>query len=503
MQPLADRLAEYVRACFTGLWIQSHEHEDALQDVTRLCVTEGWRLAVWDLEHGMRVPGHPACGDDLGAADPLAAVRSLTGLAEPDSTSLLVLVNYHRFLQSAEIVQAVAHQIVAGKQQRTFIVVLSPVVQIPVELERLFTVIVHDLPDREQLEAIAHGIATKDDERPCDDDRIRVLDAASGLTRYEAENAFSLSLVRHGQILPDAIWELKTQTLRKSGLLTLHRGGERFDHLGGLEALKSFCMRALRRRHDADAVCRARGVMLLSPPGCGKSQFCKALGNETGRPTLTLDVGTLMGSLVGQTEERTRQALRIADAMAPCVLMIDEIEKALGGVMSSGSGDSGVSARLFGCLLTWLNDRTSDVFVVATCNDISRLPPEFARAERFDGVFFLDLPSPAQREAIWHIYIEAFGLDKGQPRLQPGTDDNWTGAEIRACCRLASLLDQPLVDAAQNVVPVAITASESVERLRQWANGRCLCADQPGIYHRGSTGGRRTRRRVQSHPSNN
>ena len=240
--------------------------------------------------------------------------------------------------------------------------------------------------------------------------------------------------------------------------------------------------------------------MLLSPPGCGKSAYAKALGNETGRPTLILDVGALMGSLVGQTEERTRQALKIADAMAPCVVMIDEVEKALSGVASSGQTDSGVSARLFGTFLSWLNDHESDVFVICTCNDISKLPPEFARAERFDGVFFVDLPSAEQRQVIWDIYLSMFELDREQTRPQ---DDNWTGAEIRACCRLAALLDVPLMAAAQNVVPVAVTAAESVERLRSWANGRCLSADQPGIYSHCNGSGPKRRRKVTSKPSLN
>jgi hypothetical protein len=147
-------------------------------------------------------------------------------------------------------------------------------------------------------------------------------------------------------------------------------------------------------------------VLLLSPPGCGKSQFCKALGREVDRPVLILDVGSLMGSLVGQSEERTRQALRVIDAMAPCVVMIDEVEKAFSGV--NGSGDSGVSSRMFGTFLSWLNDHESDVFVVCTANDVSKLPPEFGRSERFDGIFFLDLPGQEERAAIWNIYLDLF-----------------------------------------------------------------------------------------------
>jgi SpoVK/Ycf46/Vps4 family AAA+-type ATPase len=206
-----------------------------------------------------------------------------------------------------------------------------------------------------------------------------------------------------------------------------------------------------------------------------------------------------MGSLVGQSEERTRQALRIIDAMAPCVAMLDEVEKAFAGATASGANDSGVSSRMFGTFLTWLNDHESDVYVVCTANDVSKLPPEFSRAERFDGVFFIDLPGAEERRAIWQLYLRQFELDASQ-RLP--NDENWSGAEIRACCRLAALLDLPLVQAAQNVVPVAVTAAESVERLRNWASGRCLSADRPGIFCRDepSSGPRRS---VSRKPSNN
>ena len=147
---------------------------------------------------------------------------------------------------------------------------------------------------------------------------------------------------------------------------------------------------------------------------------------------MILDVGSLMGSLVGQSEERTRQALRVIDAMAPCVLMIDEVEKAFSGV--NGSGDSGVSARMFGTFLSWLNDHESDVFVVCTANDVQKLPPEFGRSERFDAIFFLDLPGQAEKNAIWKIYLELFAIDQ-QQRMPDDTD--WTGRKSKpvAGCR--------------------------------------------------------------------
>ncbi|WP_261343964.1 AAA family ATPase [Tautonia marina] len=225
-----------------------------------------------------------------------------------------------------------------------------------------------------------------------------------------------------------------------------------------------------------------------------------------GRPTLVMEVGALMGSLVGETETRTRQALAIADAMAPSLVFVDEIDKALSGVQSGGRSDGGVSSRLFGSLLSWLSDRTSDVFVIATCNDISSLPPEFARAERWDAVFFLDLPSTREKSAIWDLYISQYGLDPAQRRPM---DRSWTGTEIRACCRLARLLDLSLVEAARQIVPVAATAAEAVERLRTWASGRCLSGEAPGLYHRpggeepGMTSGRTGRRVGRDGPSAN
>jgi hypothetical protein len=491
---LADQLTDYINAAFTGLWIQSFEPDEAEREIIQHARQKKWKMAVWDVANGLRLPGSPDAKTDAGSGDPLAALRALPALGDKDGTALLLLHNLHRFLNNPEVIQTTFIQLIVGKQQRTFVVVLAPVVQIPVELEKLFVVIEHALPDREQLERIASELVSEHpDDMPKGEDLQRVLDAAAGLTRYEAEGAFALSLTRNNAIQPQAIWELKAQTLRKNNLLNLHRGQESFESLGGLTNLKDFCRRALRPGRRV----KPRGVLLLGVSGTGKSQFCKALGNQTGRPTLMLDFGSLMNSLVGQSESNLRQALRIADAMSPCILFADELEKALSGVGSQG--DSGVSTRLFGNLLTWLSDHESDVFFVGTSNNISQLPPEFTRAERFDGVFFLDLPNVTERDAIWALYRSHFGIPSNQQRPDDGS---WTGAEIRACCRLAALLDVPLTQAARNIVPVAVTAAESVEKLRTWASGRCLDATQPGVYSRNGVPAPKAARRVQR-PSDN
>ena len=184
--------------------------------------------------------------------------------------------------------------------------------------------------------------------------------------------------------------------------------------------------------------------------------------------------------------------------MAPAIVMLDEIDKAFAGVSGSGQSDSGVSARMFGGFLSWLHDRESDTFVVCTANDVTTLPPEFARAERFDSIFFVDLPTRDEKDLIWEQYIERYGLDASQSKPK---DNSWTGAEIKAACRLSALLDTPIKAAANNVVPVAATAAESIEGLRNWATGRCIDASKGGLYSAKPKS--RSRRKVKVAPSLN
>jgi ATPase family associated with various cellular activities (AAA) len=468
---LSDDLKDYIHAAFTGIWVSTSEPDEAEKEILGMCAAqENWQVASWDIANGVRVSGHATPGTE----DPISALRALPTLASAEGTGILILHNFHRFLQSPEVVQNVFTQLISGKYQRTFLIVLAPSCDgIPVELSKLFVCLEHALPDRAQLEKIARELVSEDlDDFPQGDDLMRVLDASAGLTRYEAEGAYSLSLARKGKISHEVIWELKAQTLKKSNVMTLNSGNEDFANLGGLDSLKTFCARALK-----PGTIKARGVLLLGPSGTGKSAFCKALGNETGRPTLLMDMGSLMGSLVGQSESNLRAALKVADAMSPCILFVDELEKALSGVGSNG--DSGVSSRLFGNLLTWLSDHDSDVFFVGTSNDISKMPPEFSRAERFDGVFFLDLPGTNEKASIWSLYLKMFAISDSN---ELPNDKDWTGAEIKACCRLATLLGVSLCEAARNIVPVAVTASEKVESLRGWASGRCLSATLSGVY---------------------
>ncbi|WP_161602598.1 AAA family ATPase [Tautonia marina] len=336
---LSERVAELVRAAFPSLWVTSFEHDDAVAELAELCRARGWSLAEWDLELGLRGPraGPPTTdGSDAGAhgpgalvadgSDPMAALRALSRLApgEGDGAALLILRNLYRLLGSAELIPALDAALARGKRDRTTIVILAPAVALPQELERQFVVIEHALPGRDQLEGIARAIATEPGELPAEGpERDAVLDAAAGLTRLEAEGAVALSLVRHGRVQPETLWELKAQALTRSGLMRLHRGGAGFAGRGCLDALKSFSSRALRPGRPAGG--RPRGVLLLGVPGTGKSAFERSLGQEVGRPTLVMEVGALMGSLVGETEARTRQALAIADPMALSLVFVDEV----------------------------------------------------------------------------------------------------------------------------------------------------------------------------------
>ena len=482
---LSERFQEAVRAGFPGVYVVTCEPDDAIAALAKLSSECGWSFAVWDVDAGLQMAGAAPA-----AMDPLAAVRAAAALPRPNDAAVLVMRNFHRFLLGVDVVQAIERQLALGKAEGVHLVLLAPVIQLPTELERSFLVLEHDLPSAVELRAIAEGLDNRTD-AASGDALERVVEAAGGLTRTEAENAFALSLVRTDRLEPSIVWEVKSSTLAKSGLVKLHRGDETFKDLGGLDGLKRFCKRLLAKRHRKGE--GPKGVLLLGVPGSGKSMFAKSLGNECGRPTLSLDLGALLGSLVGQTEQNVRRALKTIDAMAPCICFADEVEKGLAGAQGS-QGDSGVAARLFGTLLTWLSDHESDVFFVATSNDVSRLPPEFGRAERFDALFFLDLPGRKQKDDVWTMYADALGVDVSD---RPN-DHEWTAAEIKACCRLAALLDLSVVEAARHVVPVASTGAEQVAKLRHWASGRCLDAETGEVFRCSSTPQRRQVRRDPS-----
>ena len=255
---------------------------------------------------------------------------------------------------------------------------------------------------------------------------------------FEAENAFATSFAKKRTFDTDIINNVKRQIICKEGLLEYMQSKETLETVGGMKEFITYAeerFSAYSKEAQDYGLPYPKGVLLVGIPGCGKSLAAKALSNMWKKPLLKLDIGKLFGSLVGDTEAKTRRALEIAEAMAPAILWIDEIEKGLSGVGSSGKTDSGVTSRMFGTILTWLQEKEVPVYVIATANNISSLPPEFLRKGRFDEIFFVDLPSEEERKEIFKIQIEKrkrkaeeFDIDK-----LASLSDGYTGAEIEEC----------------------------------------------------------------------
>ncbi len=470
---MIDKLENLVNAGFSALWIFTAEPYEAQRAVAKLSDEKSWKLSVWDCMKGLQ--GLVNCQDKAEASPLVPLVKYLGRTPQEKEPQLVLLHNYHRFLENPQVVQGVINASLAGKGTQTFYLVLSPVRDLPVELQKIFTILEHPLPNEGELEHLVEEIS---EGQPSTQD---VINAAKGMTRRQAEDAFSLSMVEHeGEIKAETIWDLKKGFVNDRGYLAFSRGGPGLTALQGLDNLKTFTKKLL----SPESTIPSKGVMLLGPAGTGKSRFCQLLGNEVNRPLLTLDFGALYQKHVGDTERNIRDALSIADAMGKVILMVDEVEKALAG--AGGDGDSGVAARAFGTFLTWLSDREerkSDVFVVMTSNDISKLPPEFTRAERTDAIFFLDLPNDLERGLIWSFYEEKYDIpQKGRFNTKLFSDKGWTGAEIKSCCRLAASLGVGVKEASSYVVPVSVTSGEKIQTLRDWAKGRCVSATYEGIY---------------------
>ena len=488
---LKDRITEAVAAAFSAIWVQSYEHENAIQEIAAACEAQNWDFMTWDAEQGVIFPkGASALGNDPSIVSALQTLRNVK--VRDKSRAVMVLRNMHTMVAGQErrvgnalTLQTLQTTIEIGAEKGLHVIALSyPGIPLPVELEKAFLVIDHDLPNGDEIWDILTQVEDIENLPKHNSREAQLLkDAAAGLTRLEAISAFSLSLARHAKIQPDTLWELKEGMLKKSGLLTMRKPKSGFDMIGGLNHIKDFCLRAIESPNKSKTV-RARGVIIVGPPGCCKTAFADSLGFEVGLPTIELNVGMLMGGVVGQTEAQTERAFSMIDAMAPCVLFADELEKMLAGV-GGGARDSGVNDRLFGRFLTWLNDHESDVFVVGTCNDISQLSAAskgaFSRAERFDGLFFVDLPGREQKDMIWKIWLNYFNLDASQTRPK---DDVWTGAEIRSACRLAALFNTSLMEVSQQIVPVAVSSGDQITALKEFAHQRYLSADYKGVYNK-------------------
>jgi ATP-dependent 26S proteasome regulatory subunit len=395
-----------------------------------------------------------------------------------------------------------------GRVPRTLILI-SPTPRIPPDLESLVTLVDFPLPTEAQIRATLDGMIARNSAAGALKVQLgptgaeRLAKAALGLTAFEAENAFARSMVDDGRLTDDDIalvQEEKRQIVQKSGVLEVVRSTVSLDDIGGLENLKTW----LRKRDGswleeaaAYGLPAPKGVLVTGVPGCGKSMTAKAMASAWSLPLVRLDIGRVFGGLVGASEQNMRTALRTAEAIAPCVMWIDEIEKGFASG-ASGGGDSGTSARVFGTFLSWMQEKTSPVFVMATANTISLLPPEMMRKGRFDEIFFIDLPTDAERTVIFELHLKARlkagpalgSLDVSDELLASlvTATEGFSGAEIEqvviAACFDAfnerrALTGDDLLHEIDKTVPLSVTQSEQIAALRAWADIRAVAASTP------------------------
>jgi SpoVK/Ycf46/Vps4 family AAA+-type ATPase len=324
------------------------------------------------------------------------------------------------------------------------------------------------------------------------------VDAARGLTTIEAENAFALSVVESRTIDPIVVAREKAQTVKKNGLPELIETRENLDSIGGLFTLKGWLLKrrnAFGERAHAYRLPTPKGLLILGVAGTGKSLTAKATASVFGVPLLKLDAGRIFAGLVGQSEANLRSVIQTAEAIAPCCLWIDELEKAFAGSKSSGSTDGGTSARVFGSFLSWMQEKSAPVFVVATANDVTQLPPEMLRKGRWDELFFVDLPNETERQAIWQIVIARYDRDASEfdtVQLAKVTD-GLTGSEIEqafvealyvAFDEDAEPTDLTVATVLNDLVPLSKLMAEQITGLRTWAKGRARCATTAQVERR-------------------
>ena len=417
--------------------------------------------------------------------DPLAMLDAFNKMPE---RSILVARDLHAFLSDPNpmLVRKVKDALALGKMANRVFVICGASVKIPIELEKEVALVEFKLPDRAQLRVVLEGIAASAG-ISINGNTDPILDAASGCTTSEAEDAFALSVVQCGDISADIVAREKANTVKKNGILEILETSAKAEDIGGLEVLKSWLS---KRRLAFSAQAKAyglpvpKGVLAVGLPGSGKSLTAKAAASILGVPLLKLDGGRLFGSLVGQSEQNMRAVIQTAEAVAPVVLFVDELEKAFSGSKSSGSTDGGTAARVFGTFLQWMSDKTSQVFVFATANSISELPPEFLRKGRFDELFFCDLPDADERAAIWRVHISKRGRnpDKFNLEMLASRTESFVGAEIEAMVTEAmysafedaeaEMTDEHLLEAIRNTVPLSRTMAPQIDALRAWATGR-------------------------------
>lgn len=508
-------LANLLRARFPLLYISTWEEYRVLDIIkavskdTELIRTPR-KVYEWTLTDGLTE--HAKASNQ----DAKAALKMLEFIEKCEEPAVFILKDFHIFFGAnnrpldTQIIRKIRDLLPHLKQGKCpmNVVFISPQLLLPPDLEKDVTIVDFELPSVEEIRGVlnemieANRYTGRIEINLSPEDEERLAKAALGLTLHEAENAFALAMVMDGKLdISDVevVLEEKRKTIRKSGILEDIKSDLNIDDIGGLQNLKRWLIK--RNKSWLDAAERynlpaPKGVLITGVPGCGKSLLAKSVSAMWQVPLLRLDVGKIFAGIVGSSEENMRRAIQTAEAIAPCVLWIDEIEKGFSGA-SGPSGDSGTSSRIFGTFLTWMQEKTKPVFVVATANNISSLPPEMMRKGRFDEIFFVDLPTCIERKEILKLHfnrrlkhpdvIGDFVVDDCILEKMADATEGFVGAEIEqivinglfeAFYENRSVKLQDFERARELTVPLSVTQAEHIQRLRAWADVRAVAATQ-------------------------
>ena len=497
-------LETLIRARYPILYIISSEEMRVQNLVIEIAKKRQKKAFEWSYSTGIVPAGASIQSQrhrNAATKDPLAALDQVIEQVEP---AIFIFKDFHPFLTKSNFAVVRKLKEIALHLKNSFktIILVSPVMEIPTELDKEITLLNYPLPSREDLSDLLDKIIADvkqfkqvviDLDEP---GRERLLQAALGLTMGEAENVFAKIIVKDERLSGDDVNEVfaeKQQIIRKSGLLEYYASSESFANVGGLTVLKDWLnkrARAFSNEARAFGLPAPKGVLMLGVQGCGKSLCAKAVSNQWQLPLLRFDMGRMFGSLVGSSEENVRRAISVAESVAPAILWVDEIDKAFAGSQGSGATDGGTTARVFGTFLTWLSEKSAPVFVVATANDISQLPPELLRKGRLDEIFFVDLPSHPERGEVFRIHLNKRGRQPEGFDLEALAEasKDFSGAEIEEAINSAlydafyakeELTTHHVLTALAQTVPLARTMDEHINRLRGWAEGRARNASVP------------------------
>jgi SpoVK/Ycf46/Vps4 family AAA+-type ATPase len=477
-----DEFELLLRARYSLIYIPTLEEERVEAVIAQAAKRLGDRgIYIWDFVDGYQ--GNP---NDIGFGrrNPLQALEFVEKVAE-SAAAIFILRDFHRFLEDISISRKLRNLSRRLKSQPKNIVILSPQVTVPAELTEVLTVVEFPLPNaseiKEEIQRLLAATAQSLSDKVTDE----LVRSAQGLSLERIRRVLARAIASHGEIQPEdveLILEEKRQSIRQTQILEFYPTSEKISDIGGLDNLKDWLLRrggAFTERARQYGLPHPRGLLLVGIQGTGKSLTAKAIAHHWHLPLLRLDVGRLFGGLVGESESRTRQMIQLAEALAPCILWIDEIDKAFSGIDSKG--DAGTTSRVFGTFINWLAEKKSPVFVVATANNIQALPPEMLRKGRFDEIFFVGLPSQEERKAIFELHLsrlrphnlKSYDLD----RLAYETPD-FSGAEIEQTLIEAmhigfsqnrDFTTDDVLEAASQIIPLARTAQEQIKFLQDWA----------------------------------